>query len=174
MREARRATTLDPTGEFPLDVATYLFHLFAVIARHRDARLDAELKPLNLTVSRHRALSVIATLAPCTMTELSEFTAVDRTTMTRTVDQLVEDGFVERATPPADRRQVVLTLTPLGRETTRRSLKVIYRLNHAVLAGAPEDLQRAMIRAQELFLANLIDDAELVRRLMFRGERGPR
>ena len=36
---------MDPRGEFPLDVTSYVFHLFAVVARHRDARLEAVLKP---------------------------------------------------------------------------------------------------------------------------------
>ncbi len=44
----RPAAYVDPQGEFPLDLTTYLFHLFVVIARHRDARLDEALEPLGL------------------------------------------------------------------------------------------------------------------------------
>ncbi len=103
--KASQATYVDPKGEFPLDVTTYLFHLFIVTARHRDARLDKALKPLGLNVSRHRALSVIALLEPCAMSALAEFSAVDRTTMTRTVDQLVAAGTGRAA--DARRRRAV-------------------------------------------------------------------
>ena len=102
----RPASTTDPTGEFPLDLTSYVFHLFTVVARHREVRLEAELKRVGLNLSRHRALGVILALEPCTMSELAEYAAVDRTTLTRTVDQLVDAGLVERATPREDRRQV--------------------------------------------------------------------
>src|SRR6202789_3200192 len=138
----RPASTTDPTGEFPLDLTTYLFHLFAVVGRHREARLEAELKPIGLNLARHRALSVVSTLEPCTMSELAEFTAVDRTTLTRTVDQLVDGGLVRRTTPREDRRQVVLTLTDAGKETCRRSLRAIFGVNRQILDGLAQDDQR--------------------------------
>ena len=122
----RTASTADPQGEFPRELTSYLFHLFAVVSRHREARLETELKPIGLNLSRHRALSVISTLQPCTMSELADFSAVDRTTLTRTVDQLVDSGLVERTTPREDRRQVLLTLTEQGRTTCQRSLRAIY------------------------------------------------
>ena len=130
---ARPASTTDPTGEFPLDLTSYVFHLFAVVGRHREARLEAELKPIGLNLARHRALSVILALEPCTMSELAEYSAVDRTTLTRTVDQLVDAGLVERATPREDRRQVVLTLTDEGRRICRRSLRAIFKVSRELL-----------------------------------------
>ena len=100
--ETRPATTVDPTGEFPFDLTTYLFHVFAVLGRYREAALDEAFRPLGLNVARHRALAVVARMQPCGMTELADFCAVDRTTMTRTVDQLFAGGLVERTTPASD------------------------------------------------------------------------
>src|ERR1700761_1502407 len=98
-------TTVDPKGEFPFDVPTHLFSVFTALARHREAALELAFRPLGINVSRYRALAVITQMQPCGMTELADISAVDRTTMTRTVDQLVAAGLVERATPPTDRRQ---------------------------------------------------------------------
>jgi len=164
----RAASTVDPRGEFPLDVTSYVFHLFAVVARHREAKLETVLKPLGLNLARHRALSVIAAFEPCTMSELAEYSAVDRTTLTRTVDLLVDGGLVERTTPREDRRQVLLTLTPEGAEACRASLQAIYRVNRALLAGLDDEEQRAVARALESFLAALVDDEALLRRLTLR------
>jgi DNA-binding MarR family transcriptional regulator len=166
----RPASITDPTGEFPLDLTTYLFHLFAVVARHREARLETELKPIGLNLSRHRALSVVSALEPCTMTELAEFSAVDRTTLTRTVDQLVDGGLVERTTPREDRRQVLLTLTEAGKETCRRSLRAIFGVNRQILDGLADEDQRRVARALETFLGRLIDDPVMLRRLTLRAE----
>lgn len=165
----RAASTTDPRGEFPRDLTSYVFHLFAVVSRHREARLETELKPIGLNLSRHRALSVISSLQPCTMSELAEFSAVDRTTLTRTVDQLVDSGLVERTTPRTDRRQVLLTLTDEGRTTCLRSLRAIYDVNLQILQGLAEDDQRQVARSLETFLGRLVDDPELLRRLTLRG-----
>ncbi len=162
------ASTMDPTGEFPLDLTSYVFHLFAVVGRHREARLEAELKRMGLSLSRHRALGVLFAIEPCTMSELAEYSAVDRTTMTRTVDQLVDAGLVERTTPREDRRQVVLNLTDEGRRLCRRSLQAVYRVNRALLEDLVEPEQRVVARALEAFLHRLVDDPDLRRRLTLR------
>src|SRR5262245_47305383 len=119
------ATPTGAEGTSSVDPDEFIFHLFVVLTRHRDARQEKLLRPLGLNVSRHRALAVIAAFEPCTMGELSEFSCVDRTTMTRTVDQLVASGFVERATSASDRRNVLLALTSAGRKASREARKVI-------------------------------------------------
>jgi DNA-binding MarR family transcriptional regulator len=170
---SRAPSTLDPKGEFPLDLTTYVFHLFTVTTRHRDARLETLLKPLGLSLPRHRALSVIAAQEPCTMTELAEFSAVDRTTLTRTIDQLVQSGHVARSTPPEDRRQVVLTLTDSGRAACRGSMRAIYRLNQQLLDGMDEDDQRVLARAFERFLGHLVQEPALLERVLLRDLEAP-
>jgi DNA-binding MarR family transcriptional regulator len=168
----RRASTRDPAGEFPLDLTTYLFHLLAVVSRHREAQLDRALQTLGLNLSRYRALSVVASQGPLTMTELADYSAIDRTTMTRIVDQLVAAGLVERETPRRDRRQVILTLTDAGAATCRASLKVIWRHNRGLLDDVSETRQRETIRCLEAFLAQLIDEPALLDRLRFQALRG--
>src|SRR5579872_7258438 len=165
---ARPASTTDPAGEFPLDLTSYIFHLFAVVGRHREARLEAEMKRIGLNLSRHRALGVIWALAPCTMSELAEYSEVDRTTMTRTIDHLVDGGLVDRTTPREDRRQVVLTLTEEGRRLCRRSLRSVFRVNRELLEVLAESDQRVVARALEAFLHRLVDDPELRQRLTLR------
>jgi DNA-binding MarR family transcriptional regulator len=165
---SRPVSTMDPAGEFPLDLTSYVFHLFAVVTRHREARLETALKPVGISLSRHRALSVIFTLEPCTMSELADYSAVDRTTLTRTVDQLVDSGLVERTTPREDRRQVVLTLTELGRRTCRRALRAIYGVSRELLAGIAEADQRVVARSLEAMLGRLVDDPAMLQRLTLR------
>ena len=156
----------DPHGEFPFPVTPYLFHLFATITRFRDARLDKALKPFGLNVTRQRAIAVIALLEPCTMSELAELSAIDRTTMTRIVDQLVARNLADRTTPSEDRRQVILTLTAQGRAVYQGALKAIGEVNRAALEGLPDDVLRAVARAQQAILANLAPDPDLARRLL--------
>jgi DNA-binding MarR family transcriptional regulator len=162
----RGAAPRDPAGEFPFPVAPYLFHLFTVIARLRDAKLDKALKPFGLNVTRHRAIAVIALLEPCTMSELADLSAIDRTTMTRIVDQLVARDLAERATPSEDRRQVVLTLTEKGRAVYQGALKAIGQVNREALEGLSDETLRAAARAQQTILVNLAPDPVLAQRLL--------
>jgi DNA-binding MarR family transcriptional regulator len=157
---------VDPAGEFPFDLTTYLFHVFTVLGRYREAALDEAFRPLGLNVARHRALSVVVRLQPCGMTELADFCAVERTTMTRTVDQLFGNGLVERTTPPSDRRQVLLTVTAAGRAVHQRALRCVYRVNRRTLKGIPEDAQRMLVRTKQAMLTNLVADQNLARRLL--------
>lgn len=148
------------------DPTEFLFHLFIVLSRNRDAHLDRQLRPLGLNVSRHRAISVIANFEPCTMGELAEFSSVERTTMTRTVDQLVADGLVERVTPPTDRRQVLLSLTEAGHRAYLDARSIIVAVNRQIADGVAEEQRRAMIRAQRTMIANLIADEAAVDRIV--------
>jgi DNA-binding MarR family transcriptional regulator len=170
MSGASRRWTAGPdlAGEFPLELTTYVFHLFAVVSRHREARLEETLRPLGLNLSRHRALSVIQRLQPCAMSEVADYCAVDRTTMTRTIDLMVAAGFVQRATPPEDRRQVILTLTELGAATCERSLKAVFDLNRELFGAVPEEEQRGVARAFEAVVGALVKDEDLLRRLLLR------
>ncbi len=65
------------------------------------------------TVAPHQ-FSVMCRLemTPRTPGELAEIERVSAPSMTRTVAGLVERGLVERTDDPADRRQVILSLTP--------------------------------------------------------------
>ena len=73
--------------------------------------MEALLQKLGLTLALQRAMAVISRLQPCTMGELASFAVVDRTTMTRTVDTLVANGWVDRSRGVQSRREVILTVT---------------------------------------------------------------
>jgi DNA-binding MarR family transcriptional regulator len=165
-----KATTTRPT----VDRLDFLFHQFVILSRYRDAALDKVLKPLGLNVSRHRAISVIASFETCTMSELSEFSCVDRTTMTRTVDQLVAADLVERHTPPTDRRQVLLNLTTQGRKVYAAALKVITEANRSIVVGLTDDALRGFMRAERAMIGNLVGDEAAADRVvnMKRPEKG--
>ena len=156
-------TEADP---YPFEAPTYLFHLLVAIDRQRDLRLDERMRSLGLTVPRYRAIGVIARLEPCTMSELADYSVVERTTMTRIVDQLVTDGLAERNSTKEDRRKVLLTLTPAGRELYERAVQIILDLNRAMVAGLSPSVQRAVIRAEETMLRNLVIEPGLADRLM--------
>jgi DNA-binding MarR family transcriptional regulator len=67
--------------------------------------------------------SVMARLEERALTprEIAEIERVSAPSMTRTVAALVERGLVTRTDDPLDRRQVFISLTPLGRSVLRET-----------------------------------------------------
>lgn len=69
------------------------------------------------------------------MTALAAVIGADRTTLTRTIDGLVNVGYVERKTPDQDRRLVVVDLTPEGKALAEAVLASLASTHETVFAG---------------------------------------
>ena len=147
--------SIDPADEFPFAVDDYLLHLVVAIYQFRDSRLDTALRPLGLNVSRYRVLGVLERFGSSSMTELSSFTAMQRTTLTRIADQLVSAGFIDRAGEARDRRQVILSLTDQGREAHGRAMNVVLMLNQRLLDDIPDAERRTAARVLMQVVENL-------------------
>ncbi|MCF6410759.1 MarR family winged helix-turn-helix transcriptional regulator [Pseudalkalibacillus salsuginis] len=55
-----------------------------------------------------------------TLMELTERLFLERSSVSRLVDQLVKEGFINRETNMENRREVLLSLTPIGINTLHR------------------------------------------------------
>ncbi len=157
--------------ERSVDVPEYFFYLLFQAQRRRDLTFDMALAEGGLNINRWRALSVIRRIHGCTMKDLAGFTAIDRTTLTRAVDQMVEQGLVLRATPPGDRRKVVLTLTDEGEAFFQAALSVLNDFNRVALEGVPEDRQLVVLDVLGRILRNLCATEEQLAELLTFGGR---
>jgi DNA-binding MarR family transcriptional regulator len=159
--------SIDPQGEFPFDLGTYFFNILLVTMRHRDARLEQLVRPVGLDLAMARALMVIYRLGSCTMNELADYGATDRTTMPRVVDRLVRAELVERDTPPGDRRKVVLSLTQAGGRALAGTAEVTMADNDGLLDGLPEHELRAVARLMRQVVARLVDEPHVLKRVLW-------
>lgn len=146
---------------FGLGFPEYFFYLMLHASRRRDAGLAHEMEALGLTLPKWRALAVIRRLGTCTMTELAQLSPVDRTTLTRTVDLLVEDGMVERSTSPTDRRRVLLTLHQRGCDIIEKARASNRDFSERALAGIPDDQRETAMAVIQRVVENLIEDDDI-------------
>jgi DNA-binding MarR family transcriptional regulator len=159
-RSGERLTSTDAQGEFPFDVLDYVPHLIAAICQFRDAALNAELRDLGLNVARYRVLGVLSRFGLTSMGELANFTAIDRTTLTRTADHLVVEGYVARHhDDPRDRRHVRLELTEPGVAAYRRGLSVVLRSNADLMRDIADADTRTAARVLQVMVSNLAPNA---------------
>jgi DNA-binding MarR family transcriptional regulator len=70
-------------------------------------------------VDEHLVRTVLAK-GPVRVTDLAAWQGVDKSTITPQVRRLEERGLIKRSTDPADRRAVLLSVTPKGRRTCER------------------------------------------------------
>ena len=112
-----------------------------------------------LTIAKWKVLSVIGACGPLSATELGRCTSLEPDKVTRTVDDLVKRNLVLRRQDPADRRRVILTLSPKGKgvndsiEQVRRAIEVEFVgvLNDDELKVLYAILDKLDERAAEIF-----------------------
>src|SRR5678815_30765 len=107
----------------------WFFYLMFQTVRRRDQAFAGALEAIGLNLPKWRAMSVIHRLSGCTMNELAEFTTIDRTTLTRTADQLIDAGLVSRGGLAGDRRIVRLAMTPEGERLFNKALQGMRAFN---------------------------------------------
>jgi DNA-binding MarR family transcriptional regulator len=82
------------------------------------ARFDSALQPAAFLIVRW-----LFSFGPTSATILAESTAMDRSSVSRLVNQLKGLGYVKSETSLEDRRGVLLSLTELGKQKTIDALK---------------------------------------------------
>lgn len=112
-----------------------LIGVLTQVERGMTRRIAAALKPHDVGVEEWRVLSALAESSGQAMSELAEFVLVPPPTLTKLVDRLVSENLVYRRIDPADRRRVLVSLTPRGRRLHRRLRLVV----EATLSPVYED-----------------------------------
>ncbi len=154
--------------------AGHLFFLLHHLVRQRETALGRQLARMGLTLSQWQVLATLHRLDKATMGEVAAFCATDRTTLTRTVDRMVEDGLVQRDRDPVDRRQVHLILTGKGQGMFQRAMLDVTRFNDRI-AGVldPEQVERLQPMIRQVLVRVLEDRAWVDDLMAFRRLKAP-
>jgi DNA-binding MarR family transcriptional regulator len=99
------------------------------------SHLDDLLRPAGLTALQYTALTVLARRPDLTSAQLARNSFVTAQTMADMVTTLHERGLIERHRDPADRRRLVLALTPQGRRLLGRYRGKVAALEAEMLSG---------------------------------------
>jgi DNA-binding MarR family transcriptional regulator len=149
-------------GSIGEDSLEYLGYLLTQVQNRRVRAFAPYLEALGLSTAHWRVLSTISRLDGCLMSELAEFTTVDRTTLTRTIDQLLTMGLVERRATREDRRLVKVLLTDRGREVFARAVEGLVEQKRLILAGFSKTDQRQLRSLLQRLLRNIVQDEALL------------
>ncbi|MEU4835822.1 MarR family transcriptional regulator [Streptosporangium sp. NPDC023615] len=149
---SRELSDLDPQVE---GITTRMHMLVRLLDRHKEEWLaQGGLKPWEFKVLHH----LVASGPPyrATPSMLAEWLDTHPATLTNRLDRMERAGYVDRAHDPADRRRLLVGLTPAGRAVWQERMDQGDRSERALLAplGPHErelldDLLRRLVREAE-------------------------
>jgi len=104
---------------------------------------------MDLTYNQYKTLLTIADRGECSLGDLARELEVAMSSASQMVDRLVGEGLIERRQDAANRRQVVIRLTPEGRTLIARLQQNIIDGYRKVLDRMSEQEQEELVRAFE-------------------------
>ncbi|HEY3005380.1 MAG TPA: MarR family transcriptional regulator [Kribbellaceae bacterium] len=81
-----------------------------------------------------------------TMSDLADRLLISRSGATRLIDRMERRGWVDRETPPDNRRTTYAVLTPEGTKAVRRAVKVVWSVRPALFDERLDDRDVADLR----------------------------
>jgi len=147
--EAKRPTM----GEIGLNnFAPYLMN--RVTARW-NANLADDLKALDMTTAKMRALAILSITPSVTINELSVFAVTEQSTMSRTLDSLEEQGYIRRQPRADDMRVRDVTITESGRAAFEKIWPTMYDSLLKMFHSIEEEEYKAFIAVVHRILHNI-------------------
>ncbi|MET8342700.1 MarR family winged helix-turn-helix transcriptional regulator [Streptomyces microflavus] len=116
-----------------------LLHLLTRAERLAARRIQSVLDAFGCSVDAWRVLDLLSGDEGRNMTSLAEDAALPAPTLTKIVDQLVDQNLVFRRVDPADRRRVLAQLTPRGLRRRRELSRAVRAEWGPSVPGLTED-----------------------------------
>ena len=121
----------------------YLLNFNGHIIRER---LEHVLEPLNLSLRELGVLRILESEGPLSQHVLGRRHNIDRTTTVQVIDQLEARQLVLRSQNIEDRRSNLLFLTPRGRKTLSRAIKLVNKEQSLFLSPLSDEDGNALFR----------------------------
>ncbi len=148
--DRQRVSTL---GEIGLQqFAPYLMN--RIMGRY-NATLRDNFRKQGLTIPQVRALAVLSVTDGVTVSDLSVYTVIEQSTLSRTLDALETQGLVRRETGETDSRVRKVFLTADGRAEFGRAWPAMHDAFEAMFAGVDEAEYAALIAILQKMLSNI-------------------
>jgi MarR family transcriptional regulator, transcriptional regulator for hemolysin len=130
-------------------------YLINSVSQSWTTNLAAALKAHDLTTTKMRALAILSIASPVTINELSLYALTEQSTMSRTLDALEEQGFIQRKPRPEDLRVRDVHITEPGRSAFARVWPDMYELLLKVFEGVDNEEYKAFIATLHKLIANI-------------------
>jgi DNA-binding MarR family transcriptional regulator len=160
----RKAATPATVAQWHETFRNSLFYWTGLLEDRYNQLFVKAMRPMRVTVSRYRTLAILMELTDLTVNELVRHSSIERSALSRLLDQLEREGLIARRLRPTDRRALEIRITPKGRDAFL-AMRPVRRevLKRATEGIAPGEVER-MRTVIQLMLHNLDGPAAPPRR----------
>jgi DNA-binding MarR family transcriptional regulator len=130
----------------------YLRELIRVLVRNLGILEKSDASCCGVTISQCHAIVEIGRSGEVSLNELAELLALDKSTMSRTINNLVEDGLVIRELDPEDRRYVKIKLTDKGIKVFKNIEESMDQYYKAIFNSVPEEKREQVLDSLKLLI----------------------
>ncbi len=146
-------STPQPRRGPPLPAATA--YLLSQVGRSQTARFSEGLQPLGLRPKHFALLNLIDLNEGTSQQQLAQRLALEPSGLVRTIDELEQQGIVERRRAPADRRRYALYLSQAGKAKLMQARQITARHAAELLAA----LEESEVQILHDLLARIVEAA---------------
>nr|WP_237437776.1 MarR family transcriptional regulator [Altericroceibacterium endophyticum] len=127
-----------------------------IVGRRWRAIVDEHLRANRQSSARLEVLATILVAPPLSpQVEIARRMRIEGPTLTRLLDSLQNEGFIERLPDPKDKRNRLLGLTPAGTAALEEMLAITDRLRERLVAGLSDNTKTVIVTAMEEMLDRL-------------------
>ncbi|MBU9699656.1 MarR family transcriptional regulator [Rhodobacteraceae bacterium HSP-20] len=138
-----------------IGLTNYAPYLMNRIMGRYNASLRDEMAGLGLTTPKMRALAVLSVIDGPLIRELSVYSVVEQSTLSRALDQLAGDGLIRREADAVDSRATRVFITEAGRAHFETLWPRMAEAHERMFRGIPPEERRAFVGTLQKMLANI-------------------
>lgn len=138
-----------------IGLTNYAPYLMNRIMGRYNASLRDEMAGLGLTTPKMRALAVLSVIEGPLIRELSVYSVVEQSTLSRALDQLAADGLIRREADASDSRATRVFITETGRTHFETLWPRMAEAHERMFRGIPPEERRAFVGTLQKMLANI-------------------
>jgi DNA-binding MarR family transcriptional regulator len=132
--------------------SNYLRELIRILVRNLGILEKGDATCCDVTISQCHAIVEIGRAKEISLNELAEILTLDKSTMSRTINNLVEDGLVLRELHPEDRRYVTIKLTDEGIKIFENIEEGMNEYYINIFKSIPEDKRQQVLESLKLLI----------------------
>lgn len=130
----------------------YLRELIRVLVRNLGILEESEATCCGTTVSQCHAIVEIGRAKDISLNELAELLSLDKSTMSRTINKLVDSGLAIRELHPEDRRYVSIKLTDGGIKIFDNIEGSMEKYYESIFSSIPEEKREQVLESLQLII----------------------
>lgn len=133
----------------------YLRELLRILVRNLGILEKSDASCCGVTIAQCHAIVEIGRIKKISLIELADLLGLDKSTMSRTINNLVEAGLVKRDIDAENRRYITIQLTDQGTEVFVSIENSMYSYYSDIFKSIPEDKRNQVLDSLEVLVNSI-------------------